>query len=98
MNRKVNSEGEKAGDEGRLNPSIKSCPIKKVEFFLFFLLILIEKKDERERQMKGAVVFISLLSFSGLFFSLRQGTQLAVSEWLSWEKHQYPFIHTITHI
>lgn len=97
MNRKVNSEGEKAGDEGRLNPSIKSCPIKKVEFFLIFINSH-RKKDERERQMKGAVVFISLLSFSGLFFSLRQGTRLAVSEWLSWEKHQYPFIHTITHI
>lgn len=33
MNRKVNSEGEKAGEEGGLNPSIKFCPsIKKVVF------------------------------------------------------------------
>lgn len=37
------------------------------------------------------------LSFSGSFFTLRLGTRLAAGEWLSWEKHQYPFIHTITH-
>ena len=46
--------------------------------------------------------FLSSLSFSGSVFSLCQGTRLAVSEWvsewLSWEKHQYQFIHTITHI
>lgn len=69
MNRKVNSEGEKAGDEGRLNPSIKSCPIKKVEFFLFFLLILIEKRRARKADERGSSVYFPLILLRFVLFA-----------------------------
>lgn len=99
MNRKVNSEGEKAGEEGGLNPSIKFCPsIKKVVFKKMYSHRKRRARKADERLSCLFALSLSLFSFSGLFFSPRQGTRLAVSDWLNWEKHQYPFIHTITHI
>lgn len=53
----------------------------------------------RRGEMKGSCVCLCLLSVLLRFcLWLHQGTCLAVSEWLSWEKHRYPFIRTINHI
>lgn len=62
-------------------------------------LFMINSHWRRQREMKGSCVYLCFLSVLLRFFLLlHQGSCLAVSEWLSWEKHQYPFIRTISHI
>lgn len=83
-----------------------------IKRFFFFQFILnwrrpVNLTEWDERQLCLFVLFLSFFLFSFFpscpsqvrsFRSARGLVWLRVSEWLSWEKHQYQFIHTITHI